>query len=506
MNIIFIYLTKGSADYMGRLIIDTAFLAFAHFVGGAISFIYRLYLSQNLGPEGMGAYQQTLAFYGTAVTLTTAGIPFAVSRLIAEYKQKKKQQQIFGTTLALTAFFSGIGSLFVLILWAVSGQRALLLILPAAVFVGFSSIFKGFYLGNQNLSPVWRSIIAECICRALLGITFVKSSLFVQVEGPTRGAITALALGEAVSLVVMLSYFKNTRIRIKPTGGNFVQALEILSIAIPVSLSHFINSVSGSLEAVLVPKSLNVSGLMHSDALAIYGKTAGMVIPLLGFPALFTISLSSNLIPRIAKSLSTKDTNHAFILAEQAISITFLFSFGVSAFFIVLAEPIGEMLFYGFSLKELIRGFAVGIPLFYAETVLMALLRGCGNNLTPLVISVLCLIITNSIICIAATKPFLGIYGYSIALITASAVSVVIGIYSLEKRFNKKFNTLNILLKPIICSCFLAYILNSCHIHLKSLLCHDFFRITACFLIGASGFLLMAKILGVIPSNQSNAR
>lgn len=44
-----------------------------------------------------------------------------------------------------------------------------------------------------------------------------------------------------------------------------------------------VNGVSGSLEAVLVPKSLNVSGLMNSDALAIYGKTAEMVMPPSGF-------------------------------------------------------------------------------------------------------------------------------------------------------------------------------------------------------------------------------
>lgn len=491
---------------MGRLTTDTALLASARFIGGVIGFVYRLYLSRNLGPEGMGIYQQTLAVFGTAVILTTAGVPFALSKLIAESGKKKIQAQIFSAAFQLIAFFSGICSLFILILWAVSGQITLLLILPTAVFVGFSSILKGFYLGNQNPTPVWLSFIAECICRTLLGVIFVQNPYFAQVEGPTRGAATALALGEAVQLIIMLSYFKKTRIPISLTGVNFTKALKILSIALPVSISHFINSVSGSLEAVLVPKSLNISGLTVSDALAIYGKTTGMVIPLLGFPTLFTMSLSSNLIPRVAKSLSTKDTDHAFFLVKQALSVTFLFSFAVSVFFIVFAEPIGEMLFYGFGLKDLIRVFAAGIPLFYAEAVLVALLRGCGINFTPLLISVLGLLITNSIILLAATKPFFGIYGYSIALITASAISVAMGICSLEKRFNKKLNILSVMSKSILCSCFFAYILKICQLLIKDFFSHDFFLITACFLIGASGFLLISKILGVLPSNQDSKR
>ena len=59
MNIIFIYLTKGSADYMGRLIIDTAFLAFAHFVEGRSVLSTGCIFLKTWG-QGMGAYQQTL--------------------------------------------------------------------------------------------------------------------------------------------------------------------------------------------------------------------------------------------------------------------------------------------------------------------------------------------------------------------------------------------------------------------------------------------------------------
>jgi stage V sporulation protein B len=491
---------------MGQLIIDTGLLTLARFSGRAIGFVYRLYLSQNLGPEGMGIYQQALAFYGTLVTITTAGIPFAVSRLIAECNQNKKEEQILKTTILLTIFFSMVGSIFVLLLWFVSGQRTILFILPAAVLVGFSSIFKGYYLGKKNPTPVWSSIIAECVTRFLLGIALLQNPVFAHLEGPTRGTITALGLGEAVSLGVVLLFFKKTRMRIRPAGGNIAQAVNILSISIPVSLSQLVNSSSGLLEAILVPKSLMVSGLTASDAIALYGKTAGMVMPLLGFPALLTISLSSNIIPRIAESLAAKDTSRTLNLTEQTISITFLFSFGVSAFFLVLSEPISEMLFYGFDLKDIIRGFAAGIPLFYAKNVLMSLLRGCGNNIIPLIISVLGLLISNTIIYITTTKPFFGIYGYSIALITASAFSVAMGVYYLEKRLGKKFNTYNILFKPIVCSCFFAYILNYCYKSLNTLSSNNFIHVIVCSIIGATGFLFIAKILKALPFNHGISR
>jgi len=69
---------------MAHWAVNTVLLAATNTVTGTIGFFYRLILSKYLGSEGMGIYQQTLAFFSTAITIVTAGIPVSVSKLIAE--------------------------------------------------------------------------------------------------------------------------------------------------------------------------------------------------------------------------------------------------------------------------------------------------------------------------------------------------------------------------------------------------------------------------------------
>lgn len=479
---------------------ETIFLATAHFAAGIIGFFYRIFLSRSLGPQSMGIYQQVLSFYGTTITLMTAGIPVSVSKLIAEIhagKTVNRSSEIVASAFFLTSSFSILGAVFLIVLSTALNRPVLLLILPAAVFVGFSSVLRGFFLGIQKTVPIRWSILGESLVRTLFGVIVIKSLVLAGLEGETRGAVTALAVGELVSLAVLAAFYKKCAGNPGKMHIKINNLVSILTIAIPVSLSQIIGSLSGSLEALLVPKSLEISGLSASDSMAIYGKTAGMVLPLLYFPALFTMSLSSNMIPRIAASLSKKNNAYAFRLSEQALTLTSLFSFAVSGFFIILAKPIGDVLFSGFSLETLIMGFAAGIPFFYAEHVLMALLRGTGNNNIPLVNSINSFLITNILLFLLVKKPYIGIYGYSLALITASSVSIFISLYYLEKTFNRKFNAVKIIIKPLMCGLFMAFILKHTYLPLKTLGLPEIVCIGADFLLGATGFLVLAMAMGM---------
>lgn len=87
----------------------------------------------------------------------------------------------------------------------------------------------------------------------------------------------------------------------------------------------------------------------------------------------------------------------------------------------------------------------------------MAILRGMGNHITPIVTSMISFFITNGMLYILAAKTLLGIYGYAVALITASSIAVYISMSKLEQTFNRKFNVIKIILKPMICCIFMMY-------------------------------------------------
>lgn len=487
---------------------DTVFLAATNFVTGTIGFFYRLILSKYLGSEGMGIYQQTLAFFGTAITVITAGIPVAVSKLVAEDRSRdaSKNAPIVISSFALTTVFSLFGAIFLICLSQILHLRLLLIILPASIFVGYSSVIKGYFFGIQDTLPVRWSNISESIFRVILGTLIIRSNILLLFEGKTRGAVSALTMGEFISLILLYIFFKRSTgpYHIDRRNVTLTNIKDILTIAIPVSLSQIINSASFSVEALLVPKGLIMSGLSSSEALAVYGKASGMVLPLLFFPALFIRALSSNIIPQIAGASSMGNPKYAFRLSQQALFLSTFFSFAVSGFFITLSNPITELLFPDFELEYLIIGFSAGIPFFYTESVLIALLRGMGNNATPIATSTISFFITNGMLYLLAARTSLGIYGYSAALITSSAIAICISISKLEQTFNRKFDAVKIVLKPMICCAFMMYLLSETYLPLKNLGLPNIICIAADLLLGLSGYLILALVLGLDLKNLAS--
>lgn len=485
---------------MGHWALNTVFLAATNFITGTIGFFYRLILSKYLGSEGMGVYQQTLAFFGAAITVITAGIPVSVSKLVAENRSNtSKKAHIVLSAFALTTIFSFLGVILLVFLSNILELKLLLIVLPASVFVGYSSVMRGYFFGIQDTAPVQWSNISECIFRTLFGVLFISSNLFLQIEGKTRGAVSALTIGEFISLFLLFIFFIRSMSSHHLGRNNSVlkNIKDILTIAIPISFSQIINSISRSVEALLVPKGLVMSGLSSSDGLALYGKTSGMVMPLIFFPALFIRAMSSNIIPQIARALALENKEYAFKLSQQALFLTSFFAFAVTAFFIALSKPIAKLLFPSFGLENLIIGFAAGIPFYYIESILMSILRGIGNNTTPITTAVSTFFITNLILYFFTAKTPMGIYGYSVALITASAVAIYIAARQVEQTFEKQFNRVEIILKPMICCMFMTYIMSEVYLPLKTLELPNIICIIADLIFGLSGYLLLALALGI---------
>ena len=56
----------------------------------AIGALYRIPLAGILGGEGMGQYQLVFPLYSLILTVSTSGIPVAISKMVAEFNAKKQ--------------------------------------------------------------------------------------------------------------------------------------------------------------------------------------------------------------------------------------------------------------------------------------------------------------------------------------------------------------------------------------------------------------------------------
>ena len=67
---------------------NAAILTVTGFIVKAIGFLYRVFIANSIGTEGLGLYQLMTPIYSLLVLVLSAGISVAVSRFVAEEASK----------------------------------------------------------------------------------------------------------------------------------------------------------------------------------------------------------------------------------------------------------------------------------------------------------------------------------------------------------------------------------------------------------------------------------
>jgi len=94
-------------DRNNKFIRGAFILTVAGIISRMLGPVYRLPLASLLGDEGIGLYQMAYPIYTSILAISTAGIPVAISKLVAEKVAEGNQAQamrVFRIALSLSGF------------------------------------------------------------------------------------------------------------------------------------------------------------------------------------------------------------------------------------------------------------------------------------------------------------------------------------------------------------------------------------------------------------------
>lgn len=74
-----------------------------------------------------------------------------------------------------------------------------------------------------------------------------------------------------------------------------------MRITIPVALTSYLRSGLSTFKQLIIPSSLQRSGMNSSNSLISYGIVNGMAMPIIMFPVILVTSISSLLIPEFSR-------------------------------------------------------------------------------------------------------------------------------------------------------------------------------------------------------------
>ena len=145
-----------------------AILAVGILVVKLIGMFYKIPLVNIIGEEGTADFNNAYNIYAVLLTISTAGLPVAVSKLVSEANALGRRNQVRRIfRLALAAFLTlGVASFMVMYFradWlaglmhdskAAQGIRTLA---PAVICVGCLAAFRGYSQGHSNMVQIGRA-------------------------------------------------------------------------------------------------------------------------------------------------------------------------------------------------------------------------------------------------------------------------------------------------------------------------------------------------------------
>ena len=270
---------------------------------GLLGFIFSMYLSKVLGPEGMGLYGIIMPIYNLFISIMTAGIIASISKITAVYSARDDYKNII-RTMKVVAIFNFIWCLiigiFVFFLSPIIGHfwakdpriiKSIMVTCPAMIFIALSNILKGFFYGTSKITvPSFIDILEKSLrifVLAILIFIFKAETL----ESLVTLAYLALCLGELQSLILLFGYFKYSMSKFPKTnakGESRAQLLfDVLVTSVPLCLNGFLMSIFSVISTLLVPKRLIVAGFTYSQALSLIGKYSSMAMSIVTFPDVY---------------------------------------------------------------------------------------------------------------------------------------------------------------------------------------------------------------------------
>lgn len=368
---------------MRKLLIQTAFLSCTHFLVRMLGFVMRIWLSHELGPQGMAIAELAQSAQMLLVTPVVTGLPAAISRMSAQASAGKRTQILrcgillalmTGMPLAVCAYLLRTP----LSLWLgdIRTLPALVIYLPCVPILGISCALNGYCYGTDHPAPPAACELIEQAVRFMLCLWLVQMlkdwPLMLKSAAPAAAAVA----GEAVSLAAMIFLMRKAFTPHGSMRGTRILMRRMISLAAPLTGIRVVTSLMRTVQSVLIPARLQVSGLPAAEALARYGMLSGMVMPILMMPSFITCSLSMIAAPELSRRQQAGKPGKRLI--RRILLLTLGIGLCAAAGVYMLAPVLSQKIYRQPELLPLLKGSSPLIPLLAMSQVVSGMMNGLG--------------------------------------------------------------------------------------------------------------------------------
>ena len=361
---------------MKKKFITSSFLLL---IGGLITkllgMIIKIIISSRIGINGLALYMLVLPTFSLLITVSQAGVPLALSKLVAS--SYKRPHELYSTLL----LFLGVYNIILLFLVLISANfistnllhnnSCYLPVIGIAFVIPFttlSSIIRSYFIGIGNMLPPVISNLIENFIRFIFA--YYLLSFFTDYSTSIIVFIIIIfnIVSELISTLFLLIFIPKRKRRIT-FNNSYLK--EVMYLSIPNLFSSFIGSFTYFLEPIIL------LFLSRSNNISIdYGILTGYVYPLLLLPTFFVNATAQALLPILSNS-NNKNTNR---LLRFIIFIILLFSMGTTCVFLLFGDKLLLFIYHNYFGFKYLRILSLFSFFLYIQPIFSIIFLSIGKT------------------------------------------------------------------------------------------------------------------------------
>lgn len=434
-------------------------LSVAGIMAKCLGALYRIPFARIASDECGAIYALVYPIYNLLLALSTAGIPLAISKLVAEYEEQGKSGmslRILKLSLLLLASIGIVVAVALFIsadwiattVWEVPGAAiSIRVITPAMIFTCIQAVFRGYFQGMQQMVPTALSQITEQFVR----VAVIFAALFLLMpygdEITAAGATFGATVGSGLALALMLTIFflyrkkqKNDPLFVSKMDdlaeciSNSQVLKKVVALAVPIAIGSLVLPVMQSIDSILVLSRLQAGGLSLESSLVEFNYLGNCVQPIINLPFMITTAVAASLVPNISEALAMRQNEKVRITFANAMQLAILIVLPATVGLMTLATPIMELLY---------DKPGADVAMFWSAAVVLVVglyqisagtLQGMGKAMVPMYSLLMGAVIKIVLTFTLTAMPAVGIRGAAIGSVIGFAAAAGHNVYQVSRQ------------------------------------------------------------------------
>lgn len=441
--------------------------------------LFKLPLANIIGTAGMADFGVAYNIYALLLTVSTAGLPVAMSRMVSEANalgRRKQVDHIFRVSFTAFLALGAVSTLIMLLgckalagfMNAPEAWPSIAVLAPALICVCLISAYRGYTQGLGNMVPTSISQIIETLSKLVFGLTIAWLLMRMGKSSSTgaAGSIFGVTVGTALALgYICLKTGRLERQRSpaedegEPPESSGRTLRRLVTIGVPIIIGSCMLNLVAIIDTKMIygrlQSALGYSYELAKNSYGIYFNSQ----TLYNLPSAFAVPMVTSAIPAIAAYAAQKQHGDASQVLGASLKLMNLLAMPMAVGMGVLATPLmgGLYMEANPAAGGILSILSIASYFVCISMVTNAILQAYGHEWLPMVsiaVGGVCKVVVNYLL---LGDPELGILGAAVGSVVCYVVLSAMNLVMIRRKAAACPRLLPLFGKPLLAALVMGF-------------------------------------------------